>query len=109
MPATQPTQLTSAVTVQPTRRVPAGHTSEALQAVQVPPSTRATACVDHVEPATHATQLVSAAAEQTERVPAAHVLAEQLLHELALATTEKVEPSTQATQAASAPAVQVVR
>ena len=90
MPLTQLGQLTSAVTVQPTRRVPGWHTSVLLQAVQPleAPTTRATAWVDQVWPATHETQVVLEEGVQMEVSPAAHVLLEQVVHWLALTVSE---------------------
>ena len=109
MPAGQLAQYASAVGVQPTRRVPGAQATVELHALQVPLMTLATASVDQVEPATQASQKVSAVALHTERVPAAHVLAAQLVQADALVAVEKVEPGTHATQAASAVVVQPLR
>jgi len=89
--------------------VPGAQATVELHAVQVPLMTLATASVDQVEPATHASQKVSAVALHKERMPAAHVLAAQLVQADALVAVEKVEPGTHATQAASAVVVQLLR
>ena len=109
MPAAQLAQYASAVGVQPTRRVPGAQTSVELHGVQSPFMTRATPCVDQVEPATQAAQEVSAVVLHTVRVPAAHVLAEQLEQAHELADVEKFAPATHGTQAAFALAVQLRR
>ena len=90
VPGSQVAQLTSAVTVQPRRRMPGWHTSVLLQAVQPlePPTTRATAWVDQVWPETHETQAVLEVAVQMEVWPAKHVLAAQLVQEPALTVAE---------------------
>ena len=70
------------------RRVPAWQESDELHAVQSPFTTLATACVDQVEPATQAVQAVSDVLVHTERVPAEHVLGEQLAQADELAAVE---------------------